>query len=304
MAHWATLVSSALFAACFSIVFGLLARYPHLYLSSQCADGRDVGTQGVWGNVTSSVDWCEPNYAAHGWVAEMWNTVSSLAITFAGAAACYTVWSNGVETRFALLCGALAVVGLGSVCFHATLQHEHQMLDEVPMLWLALQAVYCLSELGRDRPKRRWLPAVLVVWGCMASWGTITGCGSAQLFFFHFSFLALELAFLMGSICLCHRSTCEQNKLLLRVALLIYPMAMLAWAVDNAFCVQLQQGVIAGAPYPQLHAVGWHCGIAAASYLLIVGTVVEHRRAAGHMCRTEWRWGFPRVVAAPKPHSD
>lgn len=41
-------------------------------------------TAGYWGEVTASVDWCEPNYAWTPFVAEFWNTISSLAMIGVG----------------------------------------------------------------------------------------------------------------------------------------------------------------------------------------------------------------------------
>ncbi len=33
---------------------------------------------GFWGPRTASVDWCEPNYVHTFWIAEFWNTLSSV----------------------------------------------------------------------------------------------------------------------------------------------------------------------------------------------------------------------------------
>ena len=39
---------------------------------------------GYWGLPTSTIDWCEQNYAVTPYVAEFFNTVSSLAMVLAG----------------------------------------------------------------------------------------------------------------------------------------------------------------------------------------------------------------------------
>ena len=39
---------------------------------------------GFWGVPTASIDWCEQNYAITPFVAEFWNTLSSLAMVIAG----------------------------------------------------------------------------------------------------------------------------------------------------------------------------------------------------------------------------
>ncbi|HEX5101677.1 MAG TPA: ceramidase domain-containing protein, partial [Polyangiaceae bacterium] len=114
---------------------------------------------GFWGAPTSSVDWCEANYRYSPYICELFNTLSSLVILLAGL---FGAWFHRrvLERRFIVAFLALLAVGIGSVAFHATLRFELQMLDELPMLWLALVMIYTLLE---NRPTRRfgpWFPAL------------------------------------------------------------------------------------------------------------------------------------------------
>src|SRR5579871_6918927 len=116
-------------------------------------------TAGFWGPVTSSVDWCEANYAVTPYVAELWNTLSSLAMVAAGAAG--LLHRKLPDARYRMAYALLALVGLGSIAFHASLRFELQMLDELPMLYVVLLIVDILAEPGPGRRYGRWFPWLL-----------------------------------------------------------------------------------------------------------------------------------------------
>jgi dihydroceramidase len=103
---------------------------------------------GFWTDygVPASVDWCEPNYVYTPYVAELWNTASSLVIFLAAAIGLVLALRQRVraEPRFLLGFVGLAVIGLGSAAFHGTLLKLPQATDELPMVWLSLLFVYCL----------------------------------------------------------------------------------------------------------------------------------------------------------------
>lgn len=91
-----------------------------------------LAAMGFWGPVDSNVDWCEPNYVQSYYVAEWWNTVSNLPL-FAMAAFGWRQARRHAsgETRFWAAFCFLALVGVGSTLFHATLRYWAQLLDEV-----------------------------------------------------------------------------------------------------------------------------------------------------------------------------
>lgn len=123
---------------------------------------------GFWiGRATpASVDWCEPNYAHSPYVAEWWNTLSSLPISLAAALGLLLFWGSGRsrEPRFVLGYLLVVVVGLGSAAFHGTLSKLGQALDELPMVWAGLAFVYIVRFRASRRPPsaperarmRRW----------------------------------------------------------------------------------------------------------------------------------------------------
>ena len=78
---------------------------------------------------------CEENYAWTPYVAEMFNTLSSIPTLTVGVYFLLVAAKHRYGFRFRLAGWMLALVGVGSVAFHGTLTRVGQILDEVPMLY-------------------------------------------------------------------------------------------------------------------------------------------------------------------------
>src|SRR5258706_3964253 len=99
---------------------------------------------GYWGIIDSTIDWCEPNYIITVYIAEFFNTISSLPmVLWAFLGFFLTRKYVNCESRFSFAFLMLGLVGLGSVAFHGTLRYHYQLLDEIPMLLMDLILVYC-----------------------------------------------------------------------------------------------------------------------------------------------------------------
>ncbi|CCD24223.1 ceramidase NDAI_0C05640 [Naumovozyma dairenensis CBS 421] len=88
---------------------------------------------GYWGNVTSTIDWCEENYVVSYYVAEWSNTISNIVYLMTTFYSTYCTYRNSLEFRFYLIGAGYGIVGVGSWLFHMTLQYRFQLLDELPM---------------------------------------------------------------------------------------------------------------------------------------------------------------------------
>lgn len=98
---------------------------------------------GYWEPHTSSVDFCEPNYAVSIYVAEFHNVWSSILLSWFGLFG--LLYSNPTrEKSVGAMYLALIVIGVGSVGLHTTLHWLLQSSDEVPMLWFVLSCVHLL----------------------------------------------------------------------------------------------------------------------------------------------------------------
>jgi len=225
-----------------------------------------VDPAGVWGIPTASIDWCEQNYVITPWIAEFWNTLSSLAMVAAGLVGLWTRRFGGeVRLAFALL----VVVGLGSIAFHGTLRFELQMLDELPMLYLVTWLVWLLVE---NEPARRlgiWFPAALVLYVLLATAGATLNRGDAQFLAFHVSFGALEL-FSLGRVT--QLALRPENRAVRRrfaFGLAAYACGIAVWFVDLKACPWVSVTLPAhGIPNPQLHA-WWHVLVSVGFFLLL-----------------------------------
>jgi len=101
---------------------------------------------GVWGPVTSTLDWCEANYQFSPFVAEMANSFSNLITIFLGLYGGYVAWEQKLPTRYPLGFLGVAVIGIGSFAFHASLLYEAQLADEVPMIIVASYSLFILAD--------------------------------------------------------------------------------------------------------------------------------------------------------------
>jgi dihydroceramidase len=123
-----------------------------------------AATLGVWGERTASVDWCEPNYVHTPYVAEFFNTMSSVPIVLCALGGLAVALRYGYRRRFVLPIVLMGVVGVGSMAFHGTLLFEGQALDELPMIYAVTALMYSVVE---TEPTLRFgwkLPAAMLAY--------------------------------------------------------------------------------------------------------------------------------------------
>lgn len=127
-------------------------------------DGKGDPAVGYWGEKTASVNWCEADYAFTPHVAELGNALTSLTIVLNGVYGLWSHWKT-VELRYLLAFLSFIVVGFGSCAFHATLQREYQLLDELPMIWANGVFIFCVicMEDARDKARTFEANALLIV---------------------------------------------------------------------------------------------------------------------------------------------
>jgi dihydroceramidase len=87
-----------------------------------------------------------------------------------------------------------AIVGLGSMAFHATLQKEWQWTDEVPMLYSAISVSFIIvcQRYSLSILQKRILAALFCFHAVFTTLLVTLTEGSLQFVFFHISFGTLE----------------------------------------------------------------------------------------------------------------
>ncbi|KAI4877802.1 hypothetical protein NFI96_012656 [Prochilodus magdalenae] len=118
---------------------------------------------GYWGRPTSTLDWCEENYVVSFYIAEFWNTVSNLIMILPPIYGALQTFKDGLEVRYVCSFLGLAAVGIGSWCFHMTLQYEMQLLDELPMIYCCCVFVYCIYECFKQEHAINYFPIALLL---------------------------------------------------------------------------------------------------------------------------------------------
>lgn len=118
---------------------------------------------GFWGERTSAVDWCESNYTWSFYVAEFFNTITSLPAAFLALYGIYLTYKYGYDKRFIVINMMVGMVGLGSAAFHGTLLYTGQILDELPMVYASISFLYAVLEMeSTTKPKNKYLAPILM----------------------------------------------------------------------------------------------------------------------------------------------
>ncbi|KAI9190024.1 alkaline ceramidase ydc1 [Blastocladiella emersonii ATCC 22665] len=246
---------------------------------------------GIWGPATASVDWCELDHVVTPYIAEFFNATSN-AVTIAVAATMFIKAREfGLERRYGLAALFLMLVGIGSFCFHATLQYEAQLLDELPMIYMELVFSYLAIE-NTAKKRYAWLPAAMWISGIAYSILHVT---QRLVVTFHIVFGVLIAPILI----LPYPFTKHEPKLRRSFLLgfLTLTLSFVAWELDQIFCEYLEP--------LHLHAV-WHVGTATAGAMWLTSMMYIRMRYVHRVpgVTLQTKWGFiPFIRVPPKLHA-
>jgi len=231
---------------------------------------------GYWGAPDSTIDFCEANYAVTYWVAEFFNTLSSLPMIAWGLLGLILTQKYATnETRFKFCFMALMFIGFGSTLFHASLRFKYQMLDEMPMLVSTTVGLYVCLTLELPPGQTNWKLAVLLVSVTVVEIILYLTFEIWPIFFIGF---AHNIA--IGTYVVVKHYRHLMGKYVL-YAIASYYIASVFWFIDMFFCDRVQRF--------HLHSL-WHFGAGYGSYLgsltfLLVRARIVKKRAKVYMYR-------------------
>lgn len=90
---------------------------------------------GYWEPQTSTLNFCEEDYYATPYVAEVVNASTNLLFMYLSYKGLSSVLRNGHDKIFLIAFLGYLTVGLGSFSFHSTLKHPMQLVDELSMIY-------------------------------------------------------------------------------------------------------------------------------------------------------------------------
>lgn len=227
-------------------------------------------TSGYWGFPTSTMDWCEENYAVTPYVAEFWNTISNVVFIVPPLTVAYHFWRYRLSEFGPIVCLLLlACVGFGSFAFHCTLLYESQLLDELPMIYGTCAMLYCIIEIQSQPNSRNTRLALLLTSISVLITTLYATFKNPLIFLWSYGLLAAVLLSLNIRGCIKYNG----SKSLLLLATASYGFGFVLWNIDNELCYSVRdvRGALPGviAPATQLHA-WWHFFAGVGTFFTII----------------------------------
>ncbi|KAK5168093.1 alkaline ceramidase ydc1 [Saxophila tyrrhenica] len=107
---------------------------------------------GYWDPITSTLDWCEENYYATEYAAEIVNTLTNLWFMYLAFKGMFNCRRNGHDNVFFVAYLGYLLVGAGSFAFHATLKYPMQLVDELSMIYTTCLMFWATFAYSRPQP--------------------------------------------------------------------------------------------------------------------------------------------------------
>lgn len=215
-----------------------------------------------WGEPTATIDWCEENYLFSPYVAELVNSFTNTMFILLALHHVYSTFKNKHSRLYIFISMGFASVGIGSFMFHSTLQYEHQLMDELPMVWVTAIPFGHLFSLNKPEPYRSmWVYGNFLVTSAF----TFIYIFIFRDPIFHQIYYALLNFILIFKTYLVIQDVIPDKKLrirqykLLALGFSLFAFGFFIWNLDNIYCSDLRSWrKIIGLPFGVLlEGHGW-----------------------------------------------
>ncbi|KAI0931564.1 hypothetical protein AcW1_001064 [Taiwanofungus camphoratus] len=268
-----------------------------------------------WGPVTATLDWCEANYQFSAYIAEVANSFSNLFTVGLALFGAFQSSYQSLPPRYLVGYVGFALVGVGSFIFHATLQFEAQLADELPMVYVTSYCCAILFDTTRGFSLRGSnaipLAVTVLVFNVLFTWSYYINRNPIyhQVVFATLLFItAARTIFLLRDPEIA-KLVPDASKVLV-ARLFTYGAATFAfgffvWNLDNIFC-ETVTGWKHGVGWPVAFILEghswWHILTASGTYLMLIGDTYftlcfkdDHRNFA-----IQSKFGIPCIVRVGK----
>ncbi|KAI0756269.1 alkaline phytoceramidase [Daedaleopsis nitida] len=274
-----------------------------------------TASQAFWGPVTATLDWCEANYQFSRYIAEAANTFSNIVTVGLAIYGAAQSVREKLPPRYLIGYLGFALVGIGSFIFHATLTFEAQLMDELPMIYVAS---YCCAMLfdtarGFELRKSNALPLGIVFasLNCLFTLSYYIWRNPVyhQVVFGILLFTSISRTIhLLRNGEIAKRLPETQRSSITRLfssGATTFAVGFLVWNLDNIFCssiTQWKQSIGWPAAFLLEGHSWWHILTAIGTYLMLIGNSYLTLCIKDHHLNfiIHKTLGLPRIVRAGK----
>ncbi|EXJ74832.1 uncharacterized protein A1O5_01528 [Cladophialophora psammophila CBS 110553] len=121
------------------------------------------GQPGYWHPVTSTLQWCEEDYYATYYSAEIINTLTNLMFIYLAYKGVQSCRKHGHDAVFEVAYFGYFLVGFGSFMFHTTLKYPWQLVDELNMIYTTCLMAYASLSYSQTKKTQIYLGVFLVL---------------------------------------------------------------------------------------------------------------------------------------------
>merc|ERR1711907_84298 len=113
-----------------------------MVLSNNWVGSVEDSTTGFWG-APSAHNFCEQDYRASSYVAELHNAYSNLLYVLVAIASLNLALQHRLPRRIIFLAGVIGLMGLTGIGCHTTLHKYWRMANELAQAWLLITLYWC-----------------------------------------------------------------------------------------------------------------------------------------------------------------